>query len=166
MKDINNYANDIDLYGKISSSMQVKLINWFNRQNLLIKMEVFKIRRNEFFKLNGLNLDKEVIDYISLLKGIELLYNSEQLINKKNKSSSLKKIGLISNLEIKKSAKERKKIKFDKLLNHWSSVIKLREEGRSWRDISSYIKVKYRFEVSHTFLLQSYKKLEGLSDGK
>jgi len=164
LKDIDYYANEVEVNSKISFSLQKKLINWFKKQNILITIEIFKIKRNEFFKLKDCIQDKELLDYIALIKGIEHFYNKEQYLSKKNKSLCLHQIERISNIEISKLKKKRKTPKHDKVLDRWSVVLKLRSENMSWRDIAKYFGTKYRISCTHVLLQNMYKKYEGSSD--
>ncbi len=159
--DINQCVNEIEIILKSSIYNQTQYINWFKNQNILIKLEIFKEKRNQFFKLKGSDIDKELLDYISFIKSIEKFYNQERYLKKKNKNMSLENLKTISNLEIKKIKRPRKKVKYEQVLNRWSTVERMRQENVSWRDIERLFSSKYRIDISHQWLRQIFKSVNG-----
>ncbi|WP_193315833.1 hypothetical protein [Poseidonibacter ostreae] len=143
---------------KISISKQDSLVNWFKKQNILIKLEIFKEKKNQFYKLKSIDadIDKELLDYISLLKAIEKLNRQEEYLKKKNKNMTIENIKSISNIEIIKLRKARKRKKYEQVLNRWSIVTRLRTESVSWRGIEEYFLTKYKIKISHQWLRHMY----------
>lgn len=161
MHSIDEINDKILRITKFSNKYKTKLINWFNRQNDLIKIDIFKEQKNQFFKLKSTELKvEEILPLIAFYLAIDKLYNLENLNNQKNRSQNLTKLASISNFSIKKSRKIRIKEKREKLINIWSVVQKLKEENFSLREISEYLKSKYRMNVSHTYIDKIWKELE------
>lgn len=161
MHSIDEINDKILRITKFSNKYKIKLINWFNRQNDLIKIDIFKEQKNQFFKLKSTELKlEEILPLIAFYLAIDKLYNLENLNNQKNKSQNLTKLAFISNFSIKKSRKIRIKEKREKLINIWSVVQKLKEEDFSLREISEYLKSKHRMNVSHTYIDEIWKELE------
>lgn len=143
-----------------SNENQKKLINWFNKQNLLIKIDIFKEHKNQFFKLKKRFDKNEIIGFISFILAIKTFYEKEQQLEKKNTSLILGSIKAQTDFSIKKFRKARKKEKREKLLNIWSVVKRMKEENYSFRAISLYIKQRHRFEVSHSYISALWKEIE------
>jgi hypothetical protein len=78
----------------------------------------------------------------------------------KNKSMSLKNSEKTSDFAIKQFKKAKTKVKREKLINLWSVIRKLKNEGCSFRDVSKFLRSKHRFQVSHTYISQVWKELE------
>jgi len=159
--NIDDINNEILRVTKLSNKNIVKLINWFKRQNDLVKIDVFKEQKNQFFRLKSTDMKlEETLQLIAFYLAIDKFYNLENLNNQKNKGQNLAKLASISNFSIKKSRKVRIKKKRDKLINIWSVVQKLKEKDFSLRDISQYLKSKHRMNVSHTYIDEIWKELE------
>jgi len=161
MYSIDEVNDEILRITKFSNKNRVKLINWFNRQNDLVKIDIFKEQKNQFFKLKSTELRlEEILPLTAFYLAIDKFYNLENLNNQKNKSQNLTKLASISNFSIKKSRKIRIKEKREKLINIWSVVQKLKEEDFSLREISKHLKSKHRMDVSHTYIDEIWKELE------
>jgi len=161
MYSVDAINNEILRLTKFSNKNRIKLINWFNRQNDLIKIDVFKEQKNQFFKLKSSELKvEEILPLTAFYLSIDKFYNLENINNQKNKSQNLTKLASISNFSIKKSRKIRMKEKREKLINIWSVIQKLKKESFSLREISKYLKSKHRMNISHTYIDEIWKELE------
>jgi len=157
---IEKYTQRIEICTKTSTKQRRILVNWFNKQNILIQINIFKEQKNQFFKLKKTNAEENTITLSAFFIAIDIFYKKEQLQKNKNKSQNLETISSISNFSINKFRKQRYKHKKEKLMNMWSVVQKLKNENFSFRDISKYIRQKHRFEVSHTYIMKIWKELE------
>jgi hypothetical protein len=160
MRDIEILQQNIEQHTSCSIEKQKKLINWFNKQNLLIKIDIFKEQKNQYFRLKQSFDNNDVLSFTSFILAIDVFFQKEQQLKKKNTSSSLSSIKSQTDFSIKKFRKHRRKEKREKLLNIWSTVKKLKNEEYSFRDISLYIKQRHRFEVSHTYISALWKEIE------
>ena len=151
---------------KQTNEKQKKLLSWFSKQNDELKMKVLKEKKNQFFlyKQSNKELKYEELDYIALIAAINIIYEKLDYINKKNKSKSLDEISEISTLELASLKKSKSSHKYDAILNKISIVSRLRETGFSWRNISKYLKIKYRLVVSHAYLRKVYEEVTSNAD--
>ncbi len=158
---IDDMNNEILRVTKLSNKNRIKLVNWFNRQNDLIKIDIFKEQKNQFFKLKSIDSKvEETLQLTAFYLAIDKFYNLVNLNNQKNKSQNLVKLASISNFSIKKSRKIRMKEKREKLINIWSVIQKLKAENFSLREISKHLKSVHRMDVSHTYIDEIWKELE------
>lgn len=161
MRKIEILQQNIEQHTSCSIEKQKKLINWFNKQNLLIKIDIFKEQKNQYFKLKqSLENNSDALSFSSFILAIDSFYRRERQLKKKNSTENLSSIKSQTDFSIKKFRKLRKKEKREKLLNIWSVIKSMREENYSFRDISLYIKQRHRFEVSHTYISRCWKELE------
>ncbi len=147
---------------KLSLKNQKSLMNWFNKQNLIIKMEVFKELRNQFFKLQSIDSiqNRDFISLSAFYVAVQEIYNLDKLVVSKNKSSNLQAIAKISSISIHKYRKSKIKVKKEKLLNMWSIIKKLKNEAYSFRDISIFLQQRHRLNVSHTYIRNVWEEIE------
>ena len=140
---------------KLSHEQQKKLINWFNKQSLELQIDIFKEQKNQFFILKNSDSKAEyLLSIISFYLAISKFYSLDKQISVKNKTMKLNK-------DTRKNYKIQKvKVKREKLLNIWSKIQSLREEGHSFRDIETHIKQKHRFIISHTYIRNVWMEIE------
>lgn len=160
MKKETNIVNDqlvmnLEVYTKLSREQRKNHINWLSRQNVEFQIMIFEEQRNQFFKLKNSNIDLKVISLAAFYLAIKYFYEKEKLLNSKNKSQSLEAIGGITKIELVKMKKQKQKEQA--LLNLFSVVEKLHNEGYSLREIASVLQSKYRKNVSHTYVGQFIK---------
>lgn len=152
---------DLELKLKLTNETQKRLINWFAKQNKEMKLKIFDLKRNQFFKLKQeLNENIEVVDYMSLILAIKDIHDKLEYQNKKNKNKTLSEITDITNLQLLSLEKESIKEKYEAIVNRYSVIEKLREKNLSWRKISNVFKSRYRVDISHTYLKNVYEKIE------
>lgn len=145
---------------KLSKVEIEKLNKWFNKQNILVKIEVFKEQKNQFFKYVKVMESKEIVPIIAYYLAIQHFYNLEKAQTKKNKSMNLKELQNVTDFSIKQYKSVRLKAKREKLLNLWSVVQKLKAEQLSLREISKHLQAKHRFKISHTLVAQVWNEVE------
>lgn len=160
MSKINEKYESLVQCTKLSKKSQKKLINWFNKQNILIQIDVFYEQKNQFFKIRDIGFDDKIVPLAAFLLAINSLYLREIEQKSKNKETDLGKSRKTTEFSIKKVQKVRYKEKHEKLLNLWTIVINLRAESFSFRQISAYLKSRHRFVVSHTYIRNLWKELE------
>ncbi|MFK5937898.1 MAG: hypothetical protein QM497_05805 [Sulfurimonas sp.] len=157
---INLQDDSLVRYTKLSKQEQKKLINWFSRQNIAVQIDIFEEQKNQFFKLKSDCREVQIVPLAAFLLAIQYFYSLVFSKNNKNKQDNLNGSAKISMFTIKKAKKIRKKEKREKLLNLWSIIIDLREEGFSFREISEHLKGRHRLNVSHTYIINLWKELE------
>lgn len=148
---------------KLSAGNKKKLVNWFNKQNILVQTDIFKEQKNQFFKLSNTSnseASNELMALSAFYLSIDDFYQKEQIIKKKNTSQNLSSLKGVSTFAIKQAKKDKYIEKREKLLNKWSTVKELKEQSYSYREISKYLSSKHRFEVSHTYIQKQWKELE------
>lgn len=145
----------IERVTKLSRMQRKKAINWFNKQPIEAQIDIFKEQKNQFFILRNSDFNSEnLLSITSFYLSINRFYNLDNEGSTKNKTMKLKE----------KSQKHYKiqkvKVKREKLLNIWSKIQSLKEEGYSFRDIETHIRQKHRFSVSHTYIREVWLELE------
>ena len=75
---------------------------------------------------------------------------------------SFEEIKNLTLLDIKSFKTKRiyKKTKQQKLLLYWGIVKLLRDEGLSFRDISKYLKSRYKLDISYSTLYKTWVEIE------
>jgi len=145
---------------KLSQEAIKELDRWYSRQNILIKCDIFNEQRNQYFKYSKQLENKNLISVIAFYMAIKNFNDQMTLHSIKNKSMSLKNSEKTSDFAIKQFKKAKTKVKREKLINLWSVIRKLKNEGCSFRDVSKFLRSKHRFQVSHTYISQVWKELE------
>ena len=140
---------------KLSHQQQRKLIYWFNKQSIEVQIDIFKEQKNQFFILKNSNFNSgNLLSITSFYLAISKFYNLDNQILGKNKTMRL-------HIKPQKYYKVQKvKVKREKLLNIWSKIQELKDNGFSFRKIEIYIKQKHRFNISHTYIQQIWQELE------
>lgn len=144
----------------LSLKKRKTLGNFFNHQNILIQIDIFKEQKNQFFNLKNKFEVNETTSLSAFFLANQVFYSKEQLHKKKNKSQDLSSLGNIADFSIKSFRKNRLKEKREKLLNTWSVVERLKTENFSFRQISQYLRSKHRLDVSHTYIRKIWEELD------
>ena len=155
-------SNDsILLHTNISVLMLKKLDNFFSRQTIHVKTDIFSEKRNEFFKLKNENqsADFSALELAAFYNAIQIFYNLRERATKKNKTISLKEIEKYEDYLLKSSSYLKKISKKEDFLLDKSSIINsLIIENRSYREISIFIKKHHKIKISHTYIKQIIEK--------
>lgn len=155
-------SNDnILLHTNISIFMIKKLDNFFSKQTIQIKNDIFSEKRNEFFKLKNENpsADFSALELAAFYISISSFYNLREKALKKNKTMSTAEIKRYENFIIRSSEKSKKISKKENVLLDKSSIINsLIIENRSYREISIFIKKHHKIKISHTYIKQIIEK--------
>lgn len=156
----NNINTIVDDITKMSSMRRKQLINWFAKQNIEIQCVIFENQRSEYFRIQNLNKDlaQNIISLISFCLAIKKMNNDHDLLKSKNKTIDLKNIEKISEIELLSIKKVKKKEKYDFLLDRISKIEELYDNGKSTREIATYIRKVYRKNISHQYIYQFIKK--------
>lgn len=155
-------SNDnILCHTNISILMIKKLDNFFSKQTIQVKNEIFSEKRNEFFNLKNENpsADFSALELAAFYISISNFYNLHEKAKKKNKTMSTSEIKKYGNFLIKSSTSLKKISKKENFLLDKSSMIcGLIFENKSYREISLFIKDQYKTSVSHTYIRQIIEK--------
>lgn len=155
-----NVYYKIEQQTKFSQEKRKSLVNWFNKQNILIQVDIFKEQRNQFFKLQSIGKEREILSLSSFYIAIYIFYEKDKIIKQKNKNESIDALSTMSDFSHKKFRKIRIKAKREKLLNYISIIRNMKNESFSFRDISKYLLKNHKFEVSHTYIKKIYEEFE------
>ena len=98
--------NNILFHTNIPVLMIKKLDNFFSRQTIQVKNDIFSEKRNEFFKLKTENpsADFSVLELTAFYNAIQIFYNLREKARKKNKTMSTSEIKEYGNFLIKSSS--------------------------------------------------------------
>lgn len=155
-------SNDnILLHTNISIFMIKKLDNFFSKQTIQIKNDIFSEKRNEFFKLKNENpsANFSALELAAFYNAIQIFYNLRQKAIKKNKTMSTAEIKKYGNFLIKSSTSLKKISKKENFLLDKSSMIcGLIFENKSYRGMSLFIKNRYKINISHAYIRQIVEK--------
>lgn len=151
---------------KITPSERNRLIRWYAKMNEVERVDVhsqqtylLRTQREIFRK----NLSHDETAYAALCLA---LWRREHTLDSLSKKSELteEQAKRISGMRIDsiKGSRRHKEGEIEKAIRiKWFPEIKkLRYEGLSWREISDYIAKYHKKRVSHTYLANTYKKIE------
>jgi len=155
-------SNDsILLHTNISVFMLKKLDNFFSKQTIQIKNDIFSEKRNEFFKLKNEkpSADFTALELAAFYNAIQIFYNLRERATKKNKTMSLKEIEKYQDYLLKSSSCLKKISKKEDFLLDKSSIVNyLLTENKSYREMSFFIKKQYKTSISHAYIRQVVEK--------
>lgn len=155
-------SNDnILLYTNIPILVLKKLDNFFSRQTIQVKNDIFFEKRNEFFKLKNENssADFSALELAAFYISIQNFYEFKEKALKKNKTMSTFEIKKYEDFLIKSSFSSKKiSKKEDFLLDKSSIICSLISKNKSFREMSLFIKNQYKINISHTYIKQIIKK--------
>lgn len=155
-------SNDnILLHTNISIFMLKKLDNFFSKQTIQFKNDIFSEKRNEFFKLKNEHpsADFAVLELAAFYISINNFYDLKEKAIKKNKTMSTQDIKKYESYLIKSSFSSKKVSQKENFLLDKSSIINsLISENISYREISLFIKNRYKINISHTYIRQVVEK--------
>lgn len=154
---IENILNDMN----ISIPMIKILDNFFKKENLEIKIDIFSEKRNKFFKLKNENPNVEfaILDLAAFYFAIKSFYDLKTKVTKKNKILSTNELKKYDNFLLKSSKKNKRISKKENSLLDKSSIISsLISENKSYREMSIFFKKYHKLNVSHTYIKQIIDK--------
>lgn len=167
-------TNNILKFTNIHVSMLEVLDNFFKKQNLEIKIEIFEEKRNKFFKLKNENQDADfsIIELSAYYSAIQSIYDLKTKITKKNTSISTVELKKYDNFLVTSSKKKKKISRKENFLVNKSSILNsLIAANKSYREISIFLKKNYKMNISHTYIRHVidryptiFKKEEKLND--
>ena len=70
--------------------------NFFNRQNVLVQIDIFKEQKNQFFNLKSKFEVNETTSLSAFFLANQVFYSKEQLLKNKNKSQDLDTLNGVS----------------------------------------------------------------------
>ena len=155
-------SNDgILLHANISILVLKKLDNFFSKQTIQVKNDIFSEKRNEFFKLKNENpsADFAALELAAYYNAIQNFYNLKEKATKKNKTMSTQDIKKYENFVIQSSKKSKKtSLKENFLLDKSSIINSLINENKSYREMSFFIRKHNKINISHTYIKQIIEK--------
>lgn len=149
------------IHANISSVLLKKLDNYFSKQNIEVKKNIFIEKRNQYFKLKNLNpsIEISVLELESFYSAINYFYNLHQKATSKNKSMSTSELKKYNEYTIKASKKQNRiALKEEFLLDKSSIVNNLLFEKSSYREISNYFNKYHNKSISHTYIKKIIEK--------
>lgn len=161
--ELNELDNTVAIETVMGSNDRLKAIKWLSKQNILVMQEVFKLKKNHFFKIKaeGAIHDPLLIELIAFYIAIKEIVAQTHIPNRKSQSGNFGFLRKIGDTRSKQLRKSRKNLKLEKLLNLQGIVKTLIEEKQySYRQVSEYLKTYHRFSVSHTKIGQFYQTIK------
>lgn len=164
MDDINALHKSFIKITKLSNEQAKQLIRWFNKQNILIQIEIKKEERNQYFKLNQEKYNQSLSSLCASYMAIAKFYNLENDGKKKNKSYSLSNAAKISEVFSKQKHRVRISQKEQRLLNLKNKIFDLKRDGHSVHSIAAILgDAPINFKVSHTYIHTIFPDLSNVN---
>jgi len=157
--NIDTIEDNMIITTKLSYKERKKLVYWFNKQNILIQLDIFKEQKNQYFKLKSEVNIESIISIASFYLAIKKFYTLEQDFKKKNKSLSIEDAAKYSNFIIKQAKRARKRPKLERLRDLWSVVVKCRKDNTSFLKIQDILYNKYKLKISHTTIHKEWQRV-------
>lgn len=155
-------SNDnILLHTNISILILRKLDNFFSKQTIQIKNDIFSEKRNAFFKLRNEHPsgDFSALELAAFYISINIFYDLKEKAIRKNKTMSTQDIKKYESYVIKSSFGSKKTSQKENFLLDKSSIISsLISENISYREMSLLIKNRYKINISHTYIRRIVEK--------
>jgi len=161
--ELNELTQTINGSTIMSLSDRQKAMRWFTHQNDLIVQDVFKLKKNHFYRLKSENhiTDIVLIDVIAFYLAIKEIIAQTKITNRKNRSGSFGFLRKIGETRAKQLRKPRLNPKREKLLNLQGVIKDLIESKKySYRAVSAYLKTYHRLAASHTTIAAFYSSLK------
>jgi len=152
---------EIEKQTLFSNEQRKILIRWFNKQNELIQVDIFKEQKEQYFKLRSKNLSSNTISLSAFFLAINKYYQKDKILQKKNKSHNLRYLKSVTEFAIKKNEEMRTNDVKEKLLNFPSFIFTMQKKGKSLRKIKKDLLNIYKFDVSHTSINKFIKEFKG-----
>lgn len=136
------------------------LTRWFNKQNEIIQVDIFKEQKEQFFRLRNKNSSSNTIALSAFYLAINKFFEKDKILQKKNKSHNLDYLKSVTEFAILKNEEVRTNDVREKLLNFSSFIFTMQKKGKSLRKIKKDLLNIYKFEVSHTSISNFIKEFE------
>ncbi len=165
--EYNSFKNKLSIqeYAKLSKKEIAVNSRWFFKQNELIIYEVFKIQKQQFYKLKNLfqNADSITLSASALFVAIAKVKQAIIAKSSKAKINNIVNIKSPITLRIKQMKRKSKGEKYEKLLNQKSTILELREkENTSFYEIARYLLKWHKLDVSHSWVRKFYNDIKEL----
>jgi uncharacterized protein YoxC len=145
MKD----ESKIEQITKLNQESQKKLLRFFIRLNLEMKLKTLKNQKKLFHKLKTIHNDinHEILTLCSLIISIEEIYNELDEV-------------FLNSMQIS-SVNNKQNQKRQKLIGYWSIVKTLKNEHKlSFRQISEYLYKYHKFDISYSTIYEIWNELK------
>lgn len=162
--NMNDIAQKITKYTRLSLEQRNKAIRWLARQNEAIIYLTFQKQKECFFALSKINEeDKSLVYLCALYLATNELFNLQKSMDSKSKSLNLQDVADVTALQAKAFQKNRIAYKYEKLLNLQSKITTLIEKEKlSFRDVAKFLEKYHRLKVSHTLVHQFYRDIRSI----
>lgn len=133
----------------VNEEQQSQYLRFFARLDLVKKLEILKLQRDNFYALKQINKEAEasILTYCSLILAIKNQHKNLSVLDKN-----------ILTLNAKKLSKSHKK---EKLLGNWAVIKELKDvKKQSFRQIAEYLKKYHKLEVAHSTIFALWVDLE------
>jgi len=158
-KEQNRLNEALKKYLHLNEDEVKKLGRLYNKQNYIIKKEVFISKRKEFNKYYSLTNENNLADILSFYAALILLNNRMNGKNKKNRSMNITDI---DDTKYKSKAKSTHAPKSDFVFSKIDYVVYLKENiGLPFRDIADEFNCKHNVSISHSIFHQQYNLYKG-----
>ena len=152
---------------KISEKQQRQLLFLLPKLPLETRLEYFVKHKTVLYKLKQIytKISPPILSYCALLVVLAVYKNNQEMLQQKNFNDlSMEEILNLSlqRITLFKQSKQRRKLKYDLVLDHWSLIETLVSEGVSFRGISDYLKKYHRLHISYSTIYLIYKKIKGI----
>ena len=157
----------IEQITKTSEKQQSQLLLGLSKLPTKIRLELFEEHKTVFYKLKQtyVEISPPILSYCALLVVLAAYKNNQEMLQQKNFNDlSMEEILNLSlqRITLFKQSKQRRKLKYDLVLDHWSLIETLVSEGVSFRGISDYLKKYHRLHISYSTIYLIYKKIKGI----
>ncbi len=162
--NMNDIAQKITKYTKLSQAQRSKALRWLARQNETLVHFAFQKQKEHYFVMSKTNEeDKSLVYLCALYLATNELFNLQKSMNSKSKSLNLQDVADVTALQAKAFQKNRIAYKYEKLLNLQSKIATLIEKEKlSFRDVAKFLEKYHRLKVSHTLIHQFYRDIRSI----
>lgn len=135
-----------------------KAVRWAYKQSSELLIMLQEDEKSNYFKFKSRNLNL-TNEELSLMSSYSSAFNIRKLIEKKNIDDikDIDRLGIVQELDIAKHRRNRKRPKYEKLLNNKSKIKDMLKKGYSLRIMSNYFRTK-KLIVSHSFIADFIKE--------
>ena len=156
---------NVEKITKTNLKEQTFLIRYFAKLGIMSKIDIFSKHRRIFYKLQDkyLTYGKEELSYMAFILAIKYDYSFKLKLSKKKFENMT--ISEVRDLTIKEIddfmvKKSYKQIKREKILAYWGVIKVLRDKNMSFRNISEFLRKKYRLDISYSTIYNLWREIE------
>lgn len=156
---------------KIPEKKQRQLLFLLAKAPTEMRLERFEKHKTVLYRLKQtyVEISPSILSYCALLLVLAMYKNNQEMLQQKNfNDMSMEEILNLSlqRITLFKQSKQRRKQKYDFMLDHWSLIETLVAQEIGYRGISEYLKKYHRFDISYSTIYLIYKQIKGIHHGK